>query len=315
MDAWNLTIEQSLGHGATLSAAYLGNKGSHLSLGENLNTANVGPGSLLSRRPYYQAYGLTQGVSLECNCSDSNYNALQIVVQKQLSKWYTVNSSVSWSKSLGYDFNWSDNSYNRKLVYGVGGGTVGANTDRALVWITSHTINLPYGPGRPFGSDATGVKKFLFGGWAFSGITSVESGLAYTPVLSSNASLNADFTQRPNLVAGVSSSDVAGGQAAHWYNPAAFSVPVCCTFGMASVGSLRGPSFVNADWALSKEFVFGSFLNREGTRVEFRAESFNAWNDTNLSLPNASVDTSSGGQITSLQGTMRRMEFGLHIMW
>ena len=150
----------------------------------------------------------------------------------------------------------------------------------------------------------------------FSGITSVETGLAFTPVLSSNASLNADFTQRPNLVQGVSPYSVPGGQsAAQWYNPAAFSIPVCCQFGMASVGSLRGPGLINADWALSKNFVFSSFLNRESTKVEFRAEAFNTWNNTNLNLPNASVDTSSAGQITSLQGTMRRMEFGVHIMW
>jgi hypothetical protein len=76
---------------------------------------------------------------------------------------------------------------------------------------------------------------------------------------------------------------------------------------------LRGPGLVNADWALAKDFVFGSFLNREATRIQIRAEAFNVWNNTNLGLPNANVDQTSAGQITSLQSPMRRMEFGVHI--
>jgi hypothetical protein len=79
------------------------------------------------------------------------------------------------------------------------------------------------------------------------------------------------------------------------------------------VGSLRGPGLVNADWALSKDFTFGSFLNKEATRIQIRAEAFNAWNNTNLALPNANVDQTSAGQITSLQATMRRLQFGVHI--
>jgi len=315
MDAWNVTIQQALGHGATVSVGYVGNKGTHLSWGPNINAANIGSGSLLSRRPYYQAYGLSQGISLECNCSDSNYNAMNIVFSKQLSGVYTMNSNFTWSKSMGYGAFWSPTTYNRKIDYGPGGGTINsASIDRKFVWVTTHTFNIPYGPGRPFGSGVTGVKKYVLAGWIFSGVTSVESGLAYSPSVSSNASLNADFTQRPDLVQGASPSSVPGGRsAATWYDPAAFSIPVCCRFGYASVGSLRGPGLINADWALSKDFTFSSVLNHELTRVQIRAEAFNVWNNTNLGLPNANVDQASAGQITSLQSTMRRMEFGVHI--
>lgn len=317
MDSWNFTIEQAIGSGATLSVAYVGNKGTHLNWGENLNGANVGQGPLQDRRPYFLKYGLTQSVNLQCNCSDSNYNALDIVLNKQLSRFYTVTSNFSWSKSMGYGFDWSANTYNRGLDYGPGGGTIGSgDMDRKFVWITMHSFNIPYGPGRPFGSNATGIRKFVLGGWVFSGITSVESGLAFTPVVSSNASLNADFTQRPNVVPGVSANTVPSGRsAALWYNPAAFVVPQCCQFGNAGVGSLRGPGLINADWALSKEFLFGSFLNHESTKIQIRAEAFNTWNDTNLGLPNANIDASSAGQITALMAPMRRMEFGVHIMW
>ena len=315
MDSWNVTIQQAVGHGATLSVSYVGNKGTHLNWQPNINAANIGPGSLLSRRPFYQAYGLSQGISLACNCSDSNYNAMNVVFNKQLSSFYTMNSNFTWSKAMGYGAFWSATTYNRAIDYGPGGGTINsASIDRKFAWITTHTLNLPYGPGRPFGSGATGVRKYVLAGWVFSGVTSVESGLAFSPSVSSNATLNADFQQRPDLVQGMSPSNVPGGQrSALWFNPAAFSIPTCCRFGYASVGSLRGPGLVNADWSLSKDFIFSSVLNREATRIQIRAEAFNVWNNTNLGQPNASVDQASAGQITSLQSPMRAMEFGVHI--
>jgi Carboxypeptidase regulatory-like domain/TonB dependent receptor len=310
MDSWNVTVEQSLGHSATVSLAYVGSKGTHLSWSYNMNAANAGVGALLPRRPFYQAYGLSQSINMECNCSDSNYNALQLVLNKRLSSFYTVTSNLTWSKSLGYGTN---DPFDRNLNYGPGGANIGS-IDRAVIWTTLHTLHLPYGPGFSFGSSATGIKKFLFAGWVFSGITSVQSGLAFTPTVSSAASLNGDFGQRPNVVSGVSPTDVPGGQSsARWYNPAAFSIPACCQLGNSSPGMLRGPGLINADWSLSKEFRFSSILNHEGTAVEVRAESFNAWNNTNLALPNGNVDSSSAGRITSLTQSMRVMEFGVHI--
>ncbi len=313
MDSWNFTIEQALGHGATLALAYVGSKGTHLSWSYNMNAANVGTGPLLARRPYYQLYGLSQSISMECNCSDSNYNALQIVLNKQMTGWYTVTSNFTWGKSLGYS---TANPYNRTLDYGPGGNTIGS-IDRKFVWTTMHSLRIPYGPGFHFGSNTNVVNRFLLAGWVFSGVTTLQSGLAFSPSLSSNATLNGDFGQRPNRVPGVSLYDVPGGQsAALWYNRAAFASPAaCCQVGNASVGMLRGPGEINADWSLAKEFAFKSILSRESTRVEFRAEAYNAWNNTNLGLPNATVDSSAAGRITGLQLPMRRMQFGVHVNW
>jgi hypothetical protein len=315
MDSWNFTIQQALGKSSTLSVGYIGNKGTHLSWGENINAANVGVGSLASRRPYQLMYGLSQSISLECNCIDSNYHAMQTVVTSQVSRFYNISSNFTWGKTMGYGANWSANTYNRELDYGPGGNTIGSGSmDRKFVWITTHTFNLPYGRGQMFGSNANALVNAVLGGWVFSGVTSVESGLSFTPYVSSNASLNGDFQQRPDLVSPAAIDQISGGRSAtEWYNPRAYAVPACCRFGFASVGSLRGPNLVNADWSMSKVFSFGSILNREATKVEVRAEGFNAWNYSNLGLPNAAVDSSAAGQITALQAPMRRLEFGVHI--
>jgi hypothetical protein len=119
------------------------------------------------------------------------------------------------------------------------------------------------------------------------------------------------------VVPGASLYDVPGGQsAALWYNPSAFVSPAaCCQVGNAAVGMLRGPGVVNSDWSLSKEFAFKSILNKESTRIEIRAEAFNAWNNTNLGLPNATVDAAAAARITGLQLPMRRLQFGVHVSW
>lgn len=315
MDSWNFTVEQALGHGATLSVAYVGNKGTHLNWQPNINAANVGTGPLSDRRPYYLRYGLTQGINLACNCSDSNYNGMNVVFNKEFSSFYTMVSNFTWAKAMGYGAFWSPTTYNRQLDYGPGGGTINSSSiDRKFIWITSHSVTIPYGKGHRLGGNARGVTQAVLGGWVFSGITSIESGLAFSPNISSNATLNADFTQRPDPISGMSPFNVPGGQsAAMWYNPAAYSIPTCCRFGYASIGSLRGPGLINADWSMQKDFTFASFLNREATRVRIGVDSFNTWNYRNLGLPNASVDQASAGHITALQAPMRRLQIGAHI--
>jgi hypothetical protein len=182
---------------------------------------------------------------------------MNIVFNKRMTSFYTLTSNFTWSKSMGYGAFWSPTTYNRAIDYRPGGGTINsASIDRKFVWITMHTLNIPYGPGRPFGSNATGIKNWVFGGWVFSGITSVESGLAFSPDVSSNASLNGDFQQRPDLIQGMSPSDVTGGQRpALWYNPAAFSIPTCCRFGYAST---RISSRARAN---QRRLVFGEGLH------------------------------------------------------
>jgi len=64
----------------------------------------------------------------------------------------------------------------------------------------------------------------------------------------------------------------------------------------------------SADWALSKNFTLTERFN-----LQFRWEAYNAWNNTNLSLPNNNVDAGNAGQISSITLPMRNMQFGLRL--
>ena len=320
MDSWNFTIERQLLPDTTLSLGYVGAKGTHLSLGYNINAAGIGPGSLVDRRPYHAKFGLSQSIGWQCNCSDSNYNSLQVQVKKSYAKNLSLTANFVWQKALGYN---ADNPLDRKLNYGPGGNNINTN-DRATTFSLGHTYVFPYGKGQRWGSDASGIKKAVIGGWQFSGVTVFNSGGSLTPYISSNATLNADFGQKPNRVPGCDPRNVPGGQNVHqWYNQACFTTPAQYQFGNASVGMLRGPGIANADFALWKEFDISTFLNREKTAIQLRVESFNVFNRTNLGSPANAVwigtntDTSSGAVINSLATgfPMRRFEFGAHISW
>ena len=312
VDSWNFTIERQLKHDMIVSVAYVGNKGTHLDFDYfNYNAAPPGAGDLLSRRPYYQKFGIDGTIYFVCNCDDSHYNALQFQTVKRFSGSYSFNSSFTWAKAMDHQIGnrggQATNPYNRNLSYGV------SYMNRTVVWTMTHTAQVPYGKGRRYGSNANGFMQAVLGGWKFAGVTTLESGLALSPTDSDTRTLNADFGQRPNLVQGVSVYPTVQTRA-QWFNPAAFQTPaVCCVWGNAGPGILRGPRLAVADWAFAKEFTFKTPLNSDLTRMEFRWENFNTFNRTNLGGPVVDMNNALFGRISSINGTMRRMQFVLHL--
>jgi hypothetical protein len=323
VDSYNLTVERAVFTNATLSLAYVGNVGRHLNGGWNLNPPIPGPGSNTSRQPLFAAFGLTQDIFNKCDCQSSGYNALQVKFVKRLSRNYSVLASYTWSKSLDFgEFGTSTNQYNYRVDHGP------AVFDRASVFTLGHTVLLPFGRGQRFGSDAGSILNAIIGGWEWTGITSAESGLPFSPSINA-ASLNSfDMGLRPNQngnpFSGTCPNPVAGGSPipVHtvncWFNPTVYSPPAAFIFGNASRNSLRGPGLFTADWGLNKNFQI-----RENMKLQLRWEIFNVFNRANLANPggdvtncNASVScTSLPGQITDVSLPMRNQQIGLRLTW
>jgi hypothetical protein len=90
-----------------------------------------------------------------------------------------------------------------------------------------------------------------------------------------------------------------------WFNPDAYALPDQYTFGNVGRNSLRGPGYFTVDLALSKTFKL-----TERFSFELQGEAFNALNRANLGQPDAAIDSSTAGQITSISGNMRRLQVG-----
>jgi hypothetical protein len=310
VDSWNVTLERQLTPNFDVSVAYVGNVGRHLYNSWNFNSAIPGPGPVDARRPL-NSLGIDTNVSERCDCANSNYNALQLVVKKQLSAGYSIVSNFTWSKALDLPFGGFSggpmNPYDRNASYAPD------NNNRTVVWTLAHEWHLPYGRGLRWGSTASGLKQAALGGWVLNGITSVMSGLPVFISWSDASSLNngGDFGQRPDLVGDPIKNIPAG----RWYNPAAFANPPLYQFGNYDSGSIVGPSFVSANWSLWKEFRFKTFLAREDTALELRFESFNLFNNTNRANPDGTANDVTAGVITNIITPMRQLQFGVRVHW
>ena len=147
----------------------------------------------------------------------------------------------------------------------------------------------------------------LLGGWSLDGITTLDSGHPFSPVVSNTASVNdPDFSGvRADKIG---SAHIANQSAAEWFNVASFVDPQApYRDGTASNNSLWGPAQYVVNLALEKTFTIA-----ENKTLEFRWENFNAFNIDNYGPPANIVDVSGAGEITSTSTPMRQMQFGLH---
>ncbi len=307
VDSWNFSIERLLTGDMTGTVSYVGNVGRHLRIGWPVNQAIPGPGAFNPRRPLFNKFGLTQGINDASNMASNSYESLQTKLTKRFSRNLSLLASYTWSKTLDYA---GGLMLNGRLNRGI------PDFDRAHIFTLGHTVALPFGHGQRFLPNAGGVARFLVEGWEFSGITLLESGLAFSPQITSNATINADVSGvslRPDRVAGANPYDVSGGQNRdHWFNLAAYSIPAPYQFGTSGRGSLRGPGLVEADWSLNKRFPIS-----EQKSLQLRWEVFNVLNRTNLANPNNNIDAgaANAARITGLVvgSNMRQMQLGLRL--
>jgi hypothetical protein len=94
-----------------------------------------------------------------------------------------------------------------------------------------------------------------------------------------------------------------------WFNTAAFKTPTVYTFGNSGKNMMRGPRQTNLDFVAYKDFALS-----ESKKLQFRAEFFNAPNHTRFGVPNANVQSSAFGLITSA-GSPRDIQFALKFVY
>ena len=81
----------------------------------------------------------------------------------------------------------------------------------------------------------------------------------------------------------------------------AYQQPANGTYGNAEMGTERTPGYQSADASVSKAFTI--FHEQ---RITFRADAANVMNMTSLSNPNATISSSTFGQITGVRSGPRK---------
>jgi Carboxypeptidase regulatory-like domain/TonB dependent receptor-like, beta-barrel len=326
VDAYNLTVQRELSPDLSAEIAYVGNKGTHVFHGDGPDT-NFNQPTIVGfpnvprdlRRPFFRGpvggfggdFGLTTDMRYLCNCGDNNYNSLQTKLTKRFTGGYSVLATYTLQsiKNHGPDQVFFD----RDLEYG------------SPEWARTHNftlatnVELPFGRGKRFFSDASTAMDYIVGGWQLNANVYVASGL-HLNVDYRDAGQDRDAgPNRPNVIGDITAG---GGTKERWFNAtpigspgSAFSRPAVGTFGDMERGSLIGPGFWNVDASLFKRFRF-----TDRTNLELRLEAQNVFNhvalgnpDTNLGVPGN--DNQNAGRIngTAPNWQARNLQFGLRL--
>jgi hypothetical protein len=298
---WNLAVQRELTNGLALQVAYVGNKGTRLEKDIPLNYATVGglpnSPSRANRRQYPQ-FGNGDNFT---NIGTSNYNALQVSLEKRLSNGLTFLSAYTWSKLLN-NMNIDDettvqNPLNLALDYGLGSQSVKHRS------VTSFSYALPVGRGMQYLSTIPRPVDLVLGGWRIGGIAQFQTGSPFTPTMEANPT-DTDYATRPNRVA---SGAVQNRSIHQWFSVAAFQVPAAGQIGNSGRNILIGPGFQDWDLSLLKDFHYS-----ERIYAEFRAEAFNTFNHPHFNNPTTDIQSPVGGQILSA-GDPRELQVALKI--
>jgi len=89
---WNLQVQRQIGTSTSISLAYVGDRGIHLTRNYNMNQSPYGGGS-----PAFPALG---SVTVQDNSGNSHYNAAQAQYERRFSKGLQFLGSFTWSKTI-----------------------------------------------------------------------------------------------------------------------------------------------------------------------------------------------------------------------
>ncbi len=274
---WNVALQQALGTQQTLSISYLGSSGKRLLQTALLNSTNA-------------SFGLA---ALTGNTAASDYNALQVQLQRRLSHALQALASYTWSHSI------DDGSAGSYANTGnTAAPQINPNANRGP---SDFDIRNSFSAGLTYdipGTTRNAITNSILSGWSLESAIQARSAAPVTVYDTEFFfGLNGAATLiRPDQVPGVPvylyGSQYPGGKA---FNVAAFtpppSIPIGpnCPFGGCAArqgdvprNSLRGFGVSQWDFAVHREFSI-----RESFKLQFRAEMFNILNHPNFGQPNA----------------------------
>jgi hypothetical protein len=330
-EEYQLSIERQLGQATLLSIGYVGTQGHHLLSSLEANPGNpalclsvsqqsevmagtqpcgpnqengvfypIGGGVINGTRyPYGQnfesdGYFITTG--------ESSYNSLQLSVRERISRveflaGYTFSKSLDNASGYGEQINFLDPGQKSLSAF---------NAEHNFV--VSYNVRLPIdllpGPSR------------LTHGWQISGITRFTTGEPVTLTeLDDNSLLGTGGAgaislpiDTPNYTPGPLSFTNPRLQVPY-FNTSLFSPETEGQLGTARRRFFGAPGINNWDIALLKDTVI-----KEGMTLQFRAESFNAFNHAQFGQPDGNVDDATFGLITAANPP-RIMQFSLKLLF
>jgi len=303
---YNVGMQMKLPHTFTLDVSYVGSQSRHLLQRINLNAVPYGaafaaanqdptitstlPGGASLPVDFLRPYRGYGNINLHEMKGEANYNALQMTLDRRFSRGLLFSTSYTLSKAQGTT-NGADGDFHRiddkdkQINYGP------LNQDRRHNFVLNFVYEVP-GLSSHMGDNA--FAKGALDNWQISGIYRITSGAPYTPGFSisgiGNQNLTGSFTEGSRIALnGDPGTGSSGDDEYKQLNTAAFLPPQTGSLGLESGRNfLTGPGVNNLDLSIQKSFALHG-----RSRLEFRADAFNALNHTQFSGVNATANYSS----------------------
>ena len=325
---WSFGIEEQLAKDTLLDIAYAGSASRRLPhlVDINQKLPKLKGSVVIDPTPQPPQYAsLASFSSLFEHKSVANYNSLQVKFEKQSTFGLNITSSYTFSKSLDTASATRDGPpqptphvFDRHLDYGVSVFDVTHN------WVTGGLYELPFGRKKHWGSDWTGVREAVLGGWQVGAISVVRSGFPFTCLVASGPAVDTSANFEEDLCSVVPGVSASGPHTIQdWFNLNAFRVASDKeVFGNARRNSLRGPSYVAFDFS-----AFKIISLTEKLKLQFKFDGFNILNHPIFSIPNSHIDNlavgpqpnqalgSYFGSIGSTAADNRQLQFALKLIW
>jgi len=292
---WQALVQRDLPASLTVTATYLGTKGSRLMQEFLPNTYPLGAANPCPTCPIGFAYLTSTG--------SSSRHAGQFQLRRRLRNGFTATAQYTFAKATDDATAFTGASLNGASIAQdwrhLDAELAPSNFDQRHLL----TAQFQYTSGVGMGGGALldGARGSLLKGWTVTGQLTAGSSLPLTPiVLTSVPGTGVTGTIRPDVANG--SQDAPEG---YYLNPSAFATPASGRWGAAGRNSLRGPAQFSFNSSLGRSFLWGDRLS-----VDWRIDANNIFNRVTYSGVNTIVGSPQFG-LANQANTMRKLQSSL----
>jgi hypothetical protein len=290
---WNFTVEHELPWATTLRASYIGIQSSGLPASVNLNQPPAGQTNVSVPYPLWSNL-----VSIE-NLWFSSYQGFRTEFTHQFRNGLMFQASYVLSKNIGDAGAVGGGGRYGTILQLPLEGNVGVTDrfdtryDRGVIgpsraqrFLLTGLFPLPFGLGRTWGSNWSGIRQGVLGGWELSTVSLVQTGPYQTPHLSGGG-------PRPDRIGNGNLTDPTPD---HYYDESAFVPAAAGGLGNAGAGILEGPGTVAISAGLAKTYAI-----TEKLRFRLEGTFTNLLNHPNFAPPIVLLNNPQFGKLTAVQ--------------
>jgi hypothetical protein len=314
---YSFGVQHALSSRSVLSLAYVGNQNRHQNDYRETNLPDPSTFAALEAANgtgynTFVPYLGYNSIKFSEDVQNSHYNSFQAELHTQVRRDLTLQAAYTYSKAYDpatssngvSDLNNISNPYSHAYDNGPSG------LDRTHIAFVNFVYDIPL-----LRDSSNHLLRSTVGGWQLSGIVNWVSGeplnineggtpdcvapnpatICSTAAYVGTANISniiPNSNNRPNVNGSVSTPHTV----ASWFGTSAFSPTLAGTWGNEPFNALRGPSRQNWNLSLFKSFLFSE---ERGSRLEFRAEFFNAWNHTEFNNVSTTFTNGNFGAVTS----------------